>query len=816
MRNLFSQHRKLLFTLLLTLVAASGVSLFLLFKDIPNPTKLTRIPAPVSTQIFDRKGRLLYEFFQDKNRTPIKLKDLPPYVSQASIAIEDKNFYHHHGLDLLGIARAGFKTVTGQRLEGGSTITQQLVKIALLNDPSRTIIRKLREAALALLTEAVYGKDQILELYLNHIPYGGTAYGIESAAMQYFDKHASQLSLGEAALLAALPQSPSRYSPFGAHPETAKARQQLVLNRMVEDKYITADQAQQAFAEPLKYSTSGVSIKAPHFVFWVKDQLVERYGEDQVSLGGLRVTTSLDLDLQNTFQASLSAQVNKLKKLRVGNGAAIVTQPRTGEVLAMIGSRDYFDTEHDGNVNVALAPRQPGSSIKPLNYATGLLLGYNPATMYLDIPTCFNQAGQKQYCPKNYDGSFHGPVQMRFALGNSYNIPAVKQLALNGVSTLIATASAMGITTWTDPSHYGLSLTLGGGEVKMVDMAVAFGVFANEGVRVPLHPILKVETYQGQVLDEYAPTEIADYVGTLHQDWETFWKSSRTTTVLGDSTNTPATPTGLKGFFSRQPTPIPVPPVTNPKDSIKTVLPEEVTFLISHILLDNNARMGSFGPTSQLVIPKRTISVKTGTTNDLRDNWTIGYTPDYLVAVWVGNNDNSPMSYIASGITGAAPIWHDIFSYLLRNEKDHFPTQPAGIVSAQICTLTGLLPTPDQPCETRTEYFIKQNMPTSTYPTRRQIWVKRDTKVPPLPGEQVTDLDLEEHTIASDPFTAEFCLDCAYPAETKSDPNNPNQQVPTGKINYPQFIIDLDKFYVVPPIWRPLPTPTPPLSPSPR
>ncbi|MBI2325933.1 transglycosylase domain-containing protein, partial [Candidatus Collierbacteria bacterium] len=364
---------------------------------------------------------------------------------------------------------------TGKRLEGGSTITQQLVKNALLADTNRTITRKIREAVLSLITEFVYTKDQILEMYLNQAPYGGTTYGIETASQIYFGKSAKNLSVAEAALLAGLPQAPTKYSPFGANPDLAINRQRQVLRRMNEDGYLSKEQLDEAQNQKLIFVSKKSTIKAPHFSLMVRDKLVDKYGEDLVNLGGLRVTTSLDLDLQDYAQASLTAEIKKLAKLKIGNGAALVTRPTTGEILAMIGSSDYFDLDHDGNVNITTRLRQPGSSIKPINYAAGLLNGWTASTMFLDLPTCFNVVNQKQYCPKNYDNTFRGGVQMRFALGNSLNIPAVKMLALNGIESFIATASAMGITTFTDPSLYGLSLTLGGGEVLMTDMAVAFG-----------------------------------------------------------------------------------------------------------------------------------------------------------------------------------------------------------------------------------------------------------------------------------------------------------------------------------------------------
>ena len=568
-------------------------------------------------------------------------------------------------------------------------------------------------------------------MYLNFSPYGGTAYGLESAAQTYFDTPARDLTLAQAALLAGLPQAPTRYSPFGSSPENAKSRQKEVLRRMVEDGYITDQERQLAETEPLNFATAKIDIKAPHFVFYVKDLLVEKYGLRTVEEGGLRVTTSLDLDLQTYAQASLSAQIAKLKSLRVGNGAALITTPDTGEILSMVGSRNYFDTDHDGNVNVTLSYRQPGSSIKPLNYASALdkhLI--TPASLLLDIPTCFIVTGQPQYCPKNYDSTFHGPVQIRFALGNSYNLPAVKVLGLNTVEDFTASASGYGITGWDDPSRFGLSLTLGGGEVRIVDMAVAFGTLANAGVKVPLHPIFKVEDYQGNVLEQYTPA---------------------------------------------------------PPDDTNRVLSAAAAYLTSHILLDNNARTAAFGASSQLIIPNQVVSVKTGTTNDLRDNWTIGYTPKFLNVVWVGNNDNTPMSYLTSGVTGAAPIWNILMRRVLKDEKAIWPVKPEAVISTAICSLSGLLPNPDRPCDTRNEFFIQGTQPTQIDSSYKDIWVAKDTGVPGTEG----DLELKNHLVLSDPFTTDFCFSCPWP-QPLPDPAKPDQPA-TGSA-YPEQTVDMLQF----------------------
>ncbi|MDP4030659.1 MAG: PBP1A family penicillin-binding protein [Patescibacteria group bacterium] len=703
----------------LLLLLVLGYGLVTIFAGLPSPGQLGSDTFPVSTKILDRNGQLLYEIYTDQNRTPVKISDLPEYVKEATIAIEDKNFYKHHGFAWEGITRAILNTVFKRNLQGGSTITQQLVKTTLLT-PERTFKRKIREALLALATEIRYSKDEILELYLNHVPYGGTAYGVEQAAHTYFDKNAKDLSLAEAALLAGLPQAPTRYSPFGANPETAKERQAQVLQRMLEDKYINQDEYQQALDEPLSFAPQTNNIRAPHFSLYIKQLLVDKYGEALVEKGGLRVTTSLDLDLQNFAQDTVATEVGKLNQAKVSNGAALITKPRTGEILAMVGSQDYFDLSIDGNVNVTTRLRQPGSSIKPINYAAGLGNGYTPATMFLDVPVCFSVPGQPSYCPRNYDYKFHGPVQMRFALGNSFNIPAVKMLAANGVETMIATASAMGITTFTDPSRYGLSLTLGGGEVYMTDMAVAFGVFANAGLKVELTPILKVETYQGKVLEEINFEE--------------------------------SLPAGEK------------------------VVSPEITYLISHILLDNNARSQAFGSGSQLVIPGHAVSVKTGTTDDLRDNWTIGFTPSFLVATWVGNNDNQPMSpYLVSGISGAAPIWHKIMVETLKDQPDEWPTKPENVVGLEVCSLTGFRPRPDEPCATRFEYFIKGSEPKEEPVLKQGIVIDKTTGLPPRPNASPNpdDLEVQEHLVLFDPVQKDYCLDCARPLNDKGEPQEP-------------------------------------------
>ena len=731
-------------------VVIGGLMVYLL-RDLPSPTKLTSQAYPVSTLIYDRNGELLYEIFADQNRTPVKLTDLPGYVPEAAIAIEDQNFYRHFGFSLQGIIRALRNTLLKNKLQGGSTITQQLVKTALLT-PERTLSRKIKEALLTLAVEILYSKKEILEMYLNHIPYGGTAYGIEAAAQRFFGKKAAELTLPEAALLAGLPQAPTRYSPF-TNPEEAKARQGEVLRRMKEDNYLTQEQASQAFEEKLSFAPVETNIRAPHFVFYVKSLLEEKYGLQTVERGGLRVKTTLDLTLQDYAQASVAAELTKLARYRVSNGAALVTKPETGEILAMIGSKDFFDNEIDGKVNLTTRLRQPGSAIKPINYVTAFQTGrLTPSSLLLDIPTCFLVSNQKPYCPRNYDGSFHGPVQVMFALANSYNMPAVKTLAVNGLESMIATASAMGITSFTEPDRYGLALTLGGGEVTMLDMAAAFGTLANQGVPVKMTSILKVEDYTGKVYEENHPERTAEALKFF------FEEENKEANVLGVK-----------------------------HEGLTRVLNREPAFLIAHILLDNNARAAAFGANSELVIAGKTVSVKTGTTNDLRDNWTIGFTHQFLTTSWVGNNDNTPMNpAVVSGVTGAAPIWHDIMAFVLRNEENTSPRQPEGIVGRSVCSLGGGVPKDGEGCETRFEYFWEKYLPATLAPVKQGVWVFKDSGLPITTDNEpaatlppADTIEAREHLTLADPFTQTFCLDCPWPEQTDE------KGQATGRRSYP-------------------------------
>jgi len=677
--------------------------------NIPNPAKLSSNEYPQSSQVLDRNGKLLYEIYADKKRTPVSLNEVPQNFKNATLAIEDSNFYKHNGFDVRGLLRGLYRTIIEKRLQGGSTLTQQLVKNALLTQ-ERTISRKIKEAILTVATEIMYSKDQILEMYFNQTPYGGTLWGVQAAAKGIFNKDVKDLDLAESALIAGLPGSPTRYSPF-THPEAAKNRQIMVLNRMLELKMIDQKQFDEAKAETLNYYLDKVGIEAPHFVFYVKELLAEKYGIQKLTEGGLKITTSLDLDIQKIAEATVSAEVSKLSKYKVSNGAAMVTEPKTGQVLAMVGSIDYFSTEIDGKYNVATALRQPGSSIKPLNYAVGIETGKITAASVLDdSPTCFGQVNQKNYCPTNYGGAYHGIQTVRNSLANSLNIAAVKVLKLNGLETFVASASAMGLSTFKNASDYGLSLTLGGGEVTMSDMTVAYGVLANMGIKQDLNPILKVVDKNGKTLEEYK------------------------------------------------------------YEAGKRVMSRETGFIIQQILSDDGARSMVFGAGSMLNIKGHPeVAVKTGTTNDMRDNWTMGYTQDYVVATWVGNNDNSKMGGLVSGTTGAAPIWNKIMTQILKNKEVKKPVRPANIVGMNVCNLTGMA-IPDEGCESHYEYFKSEYVPPKQTNLRTNVLINKDTGLIVPDGETPANVEWQEHTVVRDATGVNVCLDCTLVNITEKPP----------------------------------------------
>ena len=627
---------------------------FLILKDLPSPKDLVDRDQEVSTKIYDRNSVLLYTIYKDQNRTPVELSKIPQQVRLATLAAEDAEFYSHPGFSIRGIIRSILKNIQKGEVTGGSTITQQLVKNALLS-PEKTIIRKLKEVILSVRTEMVFTKDQILEMYLNEVSYGGTAYGIQEAARVYLNKNVDELSSAEAALLAGLPKSPTKFSPFGPNPQLATERQREVLHLMAANGFISKEQEEEALSAKVEFAQNRTDIKAPHFVFYVRSLLVDKYGEEVVEKGGLEVTTTLDYSIQLLAEEAVKKEVNNLFRLNVTNGAAVVLDPKTGEILSMVGSKDYFDTKADGNVNVTMALRQPGSSIKVINYAYALSHNYTPATMIADTPTAFPIPGQEIYRPKNYDDKFRGNITLRSALAESRNIPAVKVLNSYGVVNMIDLGRKMGITSWGDPSNYGLSLTLGGGEVRLIDLAQAYATVANYGKRPDLIAIKKVTNYKGKVLEQDG--------------------------------------------------------CPNPNCESETVLDPRVAFLLIDILRDNSARAPSFGTRSALVIPGHgEVAVKTGTSNNLKDNLTVGFNQNYLVAVWVGNNNGSPMARVASGLTGASPIWNSIMRGLLANTSNHSWEAPQGLIQLPICPYTGTLACSG--CPVKMEWFLEENRPT--------------------------------------------------------------------------------------------------------
>ncbi|MBU1084867.1 PBP1A family penicillin-binding protein [Patescibacteria group bacterium] len=667
-------------------------------KDLPTPDKVVRRDG-FSTKIFDRDGELLYDVFADQRRTPVEFEQIPDILKKATVAIEDKHFYQHSGFDPLGWVRAVFNTVFKlRRLGGGSTLTQQLVKNVLLTN-QRSISRKVKEFVLSIQIEKKYTKDEILKMYLNESPYGGTAWGVQAASETYFGKDVNELNLIESAVLAGLPQAPSTYSPFIGG-DAYKDRTKDVLRRMREDDYISRDEEKQALEnlESLEFAPEGSSFKAPHFVMYVKSQLVERYGEALVEQGGLRVTTTLDWDLQQEAQKIVAEEIAKVEALDITNGSSMTIDPQTGEILSMVGSKDYSAEDYDGKVNVTLSLRQPGSSIKPVNYVTSFMKGYTPATMIADVSTEFpGGANFPVYKPKNYDGKFHGPVQLRYALGNSLNIPAVKLLQLVGIKDVLETAYKMGFTTLeptqANVNRFGLSLALGGGEIRLIDMASAYSAFANGGYKVEPISILKVEDNKGKILEEYK------------------------------------------------------------KSSLPRVLSEEQAFLISNILSDNSSRLITFGANSFLNIPGHTVAVKTGTTDDQRDNWAVGWTPAVMTAVWVGNNDNTPMKKVASGISGATPIWRRIMMKALSLNPVKDWGVPGGIIEKEVDTISGFSSHDDWP--SRKEYFIKGMEPVTIDPihTKLKVCKGQDDKLASEVRVAKGDYDEKEFIIlvADDP-----------------------------------------------------------------
>lgn len=579
-----------------------------------------------SAKIYDRTGEiLLYNLGENTKRTLVSGDAISRNIKNATVAIEDAEFYEHYGIKPTAIIRAVLNNILVTLhlkdgfTQGGSTITQQVVKNSLLTIDQK-LSRKLKEWVLSVKLERVLSKEQILEIYLNESPYGGTTYGIEEASESFFGKHASELTIGEAAYLAAIPQAPTYYSPYGNHKDKLENRKNLVLVKMLENKFITEDEFNEAKKEEVTFLPQGdVSIKAPHFVFFVRSYLEEKYGREALENDGLKITTTLDFNLQTKAEEIVRRfALENEKKFKAENAALVATDPKTGQILTMVGSRYYFDKDIDGNFNVAVASRQPGSSFKPFVYATAFEKGYTPDTVLFDLKTQFstrcepNDFSKESPCfsPDNYDNIFAGPISLRNALAQSRNIPSVKLLYLAGISDSIRTARDMGISTLESSDRYGLTLVLGGGEVTLLDMTNAYGAFANDGLHNPYTAILKVENNQGVVLEEYKP---------------------------------------------------------NPNQAI----PPNIARTISDILSDNQARTPAYGTNSPLYFPGRDVAVKTGTTNDSKDAWILGYTPSIAVGAWAGNNDNTEMEKQVAGFI-VAPLWNAFMTEVLQS----LPSEP--------------------------------------------------------------------------------------------------------------------------------------------
>ena len=627
-----------LFILACLLLGVWGlISVARMAQELPNPEEFIDGQITQSTKIYDRAGEvLLYEIHGDQKRTVIPFSDIPQYSKEATLAIEDQNFYHHAAMDWKGTLRALITNLTtGEMSQGGSTITQQLARNTFLT-AEKTIQRKIKELILANWIEEKYTKDKILELYLNQIPYGTNAYGIESASQTYFNKSAKDLSLAESATLAAMIQAPSYYSPWGTHMEELINRKNYVLEQMNKLGFIDKQEEESAQKIKLVFASQNIGIiKAPHFVMMIKDYLIQKYGEDIVEKGGLRVITTLDWKLQQIAETAVENGANRNTELYQGKNAALVAQdPKTGQILALVGSKDYFDKSVDGNFNVAVQGlRQPGSSFKPFAYVTAFEKGYSPNTVIFDLPTEFssytdvcrlvniNYNDENPLCfhPQNFDGDFRGPINLRNSLAQSINVASVKVLYLAGLNDTIKTAQNFGLTTINDPGRYGLSLVLGGGEVKLIDMVEAYSVFSQEGIKHNQAIILEVDSAKGDILEKYL-------------------------------------------------------------DQATRVIDQQYPKLVNNILSDIDARAGLFQSSLNLtVFPGRDVALKTGTTNDYKDAWTLGYTPFLTIGVWAGNSDNTPMQKHAGSILAAVPIWSEFMNAALQNYPMEFFNKPDGV-----------------------------------------------------------------------------------------------------------------------------------------
>jgi len=697
------KNKKFLKNLILLVVSIfiliAGIVVVLLSSmDIPDFRSLGNRKVINSTQIYDRTGEiLLYDIHQDTKRTYVPFEQMSLNIKNATVAIEDSEFYNHGGIRLVSIIRATFSNLFHIGIGGGgSTITQQLVKNALLTKGSgfAKYVRKIKEWVLAVKIDNSMPKEKILEAYLNEIPYGGNLYGIEAASKTYFNKNAQDLTLAEAAYLASIPQSPTVLSPYGKNKDKLEVRKNLVLSRMLELKFISQVEYDQVKNETVIFTPQATTgIKAPHFVFFIKDYLEQKYGSDVVNGSGLKITTTLNADLQAKAEQIVKDGALKNEKDWNGSNAGLVAiDPKTGQILAMVGSRDYFDKAIDGNFNVAIATRQPGSSFKPFIYATAFNKSFTPDTVLFDLPTefqttcdAYGQAlprhNQKDcYMPDNYDEKFRGPINLRDALAQSINLIAVKLFYLAGLPDSMRTAESMGISTLKEIGQYGLTLVIGGGEVSLLDMTSAYGVFANDGIKNSYTGILEVQDLTGKILEQYQP---------------------------------------------------------NPQQ----VLPKNTALTVSDVLSDNQARTPTFGANSALQIPGRQVAAKTGTTNDNRDAWTIGYTPSVVVGVWAGNNNNLPMK--KGGAAVAGPIWNSFMNEALKIlpnegfekpdlEIDPIKTNPAlrgfwqGNENFFIDKISKKLATPNTPPETLQEKVVT-NVHTILY------WIDKNNILGPAP-----------------------------------------------------------------------------------
>ncbi len=691
------QHTFFLLIASVAIICAGGILLWAATLRLPDFDVSTERKIEQSTKIYDRTGEvLLFDLHQDIQRTVVPFDEISRHVKNATVAIEDAEFYQHHGVRITSFLRAVIvNLLTGQFSQGGSTITQQVIKNALLTQ-DKTITRKIKEWVLAIKLEQVLSKEEILALYLNEAPYGGTIYGVQEASQTFFGKNAADLSLAESAYIAALPQSPTYYSPYGNHIDALTDRKNLVLEKMFEYGFITEEELQKAKSEEVAFMTRpDTRLKAPHFVFYVREYLEQKYGQKAVEERGLRVITTLDYELQQKAEQIVyeGAKTNE-EKFNASNAGLVAIDPKTGQILTMVGSRDYFDEDIDGNVNITLAKRQPGSAFKPFVYATAFKKGLTPDTVVFDLKTQFSTECSPNdlsseapcYSPSNYDNVFRGPMTLRDALAQSVNVPAVKVLYLSGLTESLKTARDMGISTLNDPDRYGLTLVLGGGEVTPLELTGAYGVFANDGVRNPTVAILRVEDNEGTVLEEYTP------------------RSSR-------------------------------------------VLTADVARTMSDVLSDNDARSPAFGERSSLYFPGQTVAVKTGTTNDYRDAWVVGYTPDIAAGMWAGNNDNTPMEKKVAGFI-VAPMWHAFMEEALKKyPSGGFPSAPT--VSEDLKPILRGVWQGGEVVEKNGKEYVKENVHSILH------WVDKNDILGPSPTRPQSDRQYKAWEYAVEKWAAQ-------------------------------------------------------------